>query len=155
MIISPSHTLEYKPNDIIITSSIGDTLLHHPKYLNVILTSLVPWLHLQRFGRWSLGTNLDPGGYLPRRRHVMPSTSRLDFHHVTVSRSWRRRGAALASARIASLSVALRDRPGHAESREEGSPEIKNQRMPDSASLRSFAEQRYLARCVAPRDLGS
>ena len=31
MIISPSHTLEYKPNDIIITSSIGDVLLHHPK----------------------------------------------------------------------------------------------------------------------------
>ena len=29
----------------------------------------------------------------------------------------------------------------------------KNQRKPDSASLRSFAEQRYLARCVAPRDL--
>ena len=29
----------------------------------------------------------------------------------------------------------------------------KNQRKPDSESLRSFAEQRYLARCVAPRDL--
>ena len=29
----------------------------------------------------------------------------------------------------------------------------KNQRKPDSASLRSFAEQRYLARCVAPQDL--
>ena len=29
----------------------------------------------------------------------------------------------------------------------------KNQRKPDSASLRSFAEQRYLARCLAPRDL--
>ena len=43
---------------------------------NVILTSLVPRLHLQRFGRWSLGTNLDPGTfavYLPHRRHVMPS----------------------------------------------------------------------------------
>ena len=30
---------------------------------NVILTSLVPRLHLQRFGRWSLGTNLDPGTF--------------------------------------------------------------------------------------------
>ena len=29
----------------------------------------------------------------------------------------------------------------------------KNQRKPDFASLRSFAEQRYLARCVAPQDL--
>ena len=29
----------------------------------------------------------------------------------------------------------------------------KNQRKPDSASLRSFAEQRYLAGCVAPREL--
>ena len=29
----------------------------------------------------------------------------------------------------------------------------KDQRKPDSASLRSFAEQRYLARCVAPQDL--
>ena len=29
----------------------------------------------------------------------------------------------------------------------------KNQRKPDSASLRSFAEQRYLARCVAPQDI--
>ena len=28
------------------------------------------------------------------------------------------------------------------------------QRMPDSVSLCSFAEQCYLARCVAPRDLG-
>ena len=27
-------------------------------------------------------------------------------------------------------------------------------RIRESASLRSFAEQRYLARCVAPRDLG-
>ena len=36
MINSTSHTLEYKPNDIIITSSIGDVLLHHPKYLYVI-----------------------------------------------------------------------------------------------------------------------
>ena len=33
MIISSSLTLEYKPNDIIITSSIGDVLLHHPKFL--------------------------------------------------------------------------------------------------------------------------
>ena len=32
MIITPSHTLEFKPNDIIITSSIGDVLLHHPKF---------------------------------------------------------------------------------------------------------------------------
>ena len=56
MIISPSHTLEYKPDDIIITSSIGDVLLHHPKYR-------VPRLHLQRFGRWSLGTNVDPGTF--------------------------------------------------------------------------------------------
>ena len=74
MIISPSHTLEYMLNDIIITSSIGDVLLHHPKYH----CSLVPRLHLQRFGRWSLGTNRDTRvwhfcGYLSRRRHVMPS----------------------------------------------------------------------------------
>ena len=58
MIISPSHTLEYKPNDIIITSSMGYVLLHNPNTLRpyVILTSLLPKLHLQRFGRWSLGT---------------------------------------------------------------------------------------------------
>ena len=42
MIISPSHTLEYKPDDIIITSSIGYVLLHNPNIMRlyVILTSL-------------------------------------------------------------------------------------------------------------------
>ena len=53
MIISPSHTLEYKPNDITITSSIGDVLLHHPNI--VIYVILTTRLHLQIFGRWSLG----------------------------------------------------------------------------------------------------
>ena len=37
MIISPSHTLEYKPNDIIITSSIGYVLLHHPNIIETII----------------------------------------------------------------------------------------------------------------------
>ena len=138
---------------------------------NIIETirHLVPRLHLQRFGRWSLGTNTRyPGTSAPA--HGMP------LHQTTVSR-----GQIMAPA-------PLRDRPGRAESREGGSiwkftwpktltacneqishafssrgfilcrladprPRI---RLPDSASLRSFAVQRYmyLARCVAPRDLG-
>ena len=52
MIISPSHTLEYKPNDIIITSSIGYVLLHNPNIIETIRH--LDWLHLH--GRWSLGT---------------------------------------------------------------------------------------------------
>jgi hypothetical protein len=105
---------------------------------------------------------------------------------VTVSRG---HGASPSERSNARLSVALRDRPGHAGSRLprrgidlevyvaqdayglqradiarvlfpwlypmqtcRATPE--NQRLPDSASLRSFAGQRYLARCVAPRDLG-
>ena len=93
MIISTSHTLEYKPNDIIITSSIGDVLLHHPKY-HRDYTSFVPRLHLQRFGRWSLGANLDPGTSAPAH----------GLHHVTVSRG-QIMAPALACARMrASLS---------------------------------------------------
>ena len=94
MIISPSHTIEYKPNDIIITSSFGDVLLHHPKY------RYVPRLHLQRFRRWSLGTTLDPGTFAVTYR----TGARNAFHHVTVSRG-HVMTPALASARMrASLS---------------------------------------------------
>ena len=80
----------------------------------VILTSLIPRLHLQRFGMWSLG-NLGPWhfcGYSPRQRHIM--AVRLDFHHVTVSRGHVASPSERSNARF---SVALRDRPGHAGSR--------------------------------------
>ena len=77
---------------------------------NVILTSLVPRLHLQRFGRWSLGTNLDPSTFAVT--YCIGATKcRLDFHHVTVSRERSN----------ARLSVALCDRPGRPDSLEEGS----------------------------------
>ena len=91
MIISPSHTLEYKPNDIIITSSIGYVLLHNSNIKTIRhLTSLVPRLHLQRFGRWSLGT-IYTGHFLRLLTAPAPRNGRLDFHHVTVSRGrpWR------------------------------------------------------------------
>ena len=50
---------------------------------NIIETNviLVPRLHLQRLGRWSLGTNLDPGTFAVTYRTAL----RLDLHHVTVS----------------------------------------------------------------------
>ena len=67
---------------------------------NIIETtsSRVPRLHIQRFERWSLGTNLTLA--LPRRR----TECRLDFHHVTVSRG-QNMAPALACARMrASLS---------------------------------------------------
>ena len=51
---------------------------------------------------------------LPRRS--------LDFHHVTVSRGTRAPAGPSASVRLnarLSVAVALRDRPGHTESREE------------------------------------
>ena len=137
-----------------------------------IIQNFVPRLHLQRFGRWSLG---NPGtfcGYLPHRRHVMPS--RLPPRDCVSN---------------ARLSVAPCDRPGRA-GRLCGVPlpgprrgidlevyvaqdatsryRTRSSRgfilcsfyiamrsharaaLPDCASLRSFAEQRYLACCVAP-----
>ena len=45
-----------------------------------IIETIRPRLHLQRFGGWSLGANLDPGTSAPA--HRMPSR----LHHVTVSR---------------------------------------------------------------------
>ena len=110
MIISPSHTLEYKPNDIIITSSIGYVLLHNPNIIETILASF-------------------PG-----------STSKGLGSGASV--------LYLALLRLLTvLSVAL----SYVASSLVSTP--KNQRKLDSTSLRSFAEQRYLARCVAPRDL--
>ena len=99
-----------------------------------------------------------------------PRNGRLDFHHVTVSRARALECALLCRA------AQLRDRPsmrgpenprrlrpatGRYRTRSFRAIYVasslvatpKNQRKPDSASLRSFAEQRYLARCVAPRDL--
>ena len=100
MIISPSHTLEYKPNDIIITSSIGDVLLHHPNIIetNVILTSrsqAPPPKIREVEPRWHFC------GYLPHRRYVMPS--RLPPRDCVVYPSERSN---------ARLSAALRDHPG-------------------------------------------
>ena len=169
--MSPSHTLEYKPNNIIITSSIGDVLLHHPKYLYVILTSLG-------------STSKDLGGgasvlilTLALLRLLTAPAPRT--HHVTVSRPWRQPGAAYrpserSSAHSLSHCVIARDpekrdRSGSvrdqktdayglqradvarvlsvalsASSLAEPVPTPENQTMPVSASLRSFAEQRYL-----------
>ena len=76
MIISTSHTLEYKPNDIIITSSIGDMLLHHPISLRLYVISF-PSKDLGGGASVLISTLA-----LPRRR----TECRLDFHHVTVSR---------------------------------------------------------------------
>ena len=62
MIISPSHTLEYKPNDITITSSIGDVLLHHPKI--VIIRHLDYQAPPPKIWEVELRyTNLDPGTF--------------------------------------------------------------------------------------------
>ena len=77
MISSHSHTLEYKPNDIIIASSIGDVLLHHPKYLYVIS---LPGSTSEKLGGGASVLILTLA--LLRRR----TECRLDFHHVTVSR---------------------------------------------------------------------
>ena len=81
---------------------------------NIIETirHLVPRLLLQRFGRWSLGTNLTLA--LPRRR----TECRLDFHHVTVSRGHNIMAPAGPSVRSnVRLSVALCDRPESREGR--------------------------------------
>ena len=100
---------------------------------------------------------------------LAPRNGRLDFHHVTVSRGHGARALECALlcvitracgvprtqdayglqradiARVLSVAVS------YVASSLVATP--KNQRKPDSASLRSFTEQRYLARCVAPRDL--
>ena len=100
-----------------------------------------------------------------------PRNGRLDFHRVTVSRGHA--GAMAPERSSARSSVALRDRPGMRgpENPRRLRPATgryrmrsfrgfilctsslvatpKNQRKPDSASPRSFAEQRYHARCVA------
>ena len=88
MIISPSHTLEYKPNDIIITSSIGYVLLHNP---NIIETTR----HLDYnniIASFPGSTSKDLGGgasvlYLRLLTAPAPRNGRLDFHHMTVSRA--------------------------------------------------------------------
>ena len=122
--------------------------------LHVILTSLVPRLHLQRFGRWSLGTI--PGTFAVTDR-ASARNGRLDFHDVTVSRAMApERSSARSSARCVIaracgvprtqdayglqradiarvLSVAL----SYVASSLVATP--KNQRKPDSASLRSNA----------------
>ena len=58
MIISPSHTLEYKPNDIIITSSIGYVLLHNPNVIEYILLLR----HLDYIATFPGSTSKDLGG---------------------------------------------------------------------------------------------
>ena len=112
MIISTSHTLEYKPNDIIITSSL---VMCYYIIQNIIETirHLVPRLLLQRFGRWSLGTNHDPGTSAPA--HGMPS--RLPPRDC-VSRSYHVMAPAGPSVRSnVRLSVARCDRPESREGR--------------------------------------
>ena len=106
MIISPSHTLEYKPNDIIITLSIGYVLLHNPNIIEtyVILTSL-PGSTSKDLGG---GASVLYNTYLALLRLLTapaPRNGRLDFHHVTVSRAAPERSSARSS-------VVLRDRPG-------------------------------------------
>ena len=159
MIISTSHTLEYKPNDIIITSSKISLRLYVISF---------PGSSSKDLGGGASVLILTLA--LLRRR----TECRLDFQHVTVSRGhiMAPAGPSVRSNARLGLSVALRDRPESREGRSiwkstwplrpatsryrtrscGATPE--NQRMPDSASLPSFPEQRYLARCVAPRDLG-
>ena len=79
-------------------------------YIIQNIRHLVLRLHLQRFGRWSLGTNFDPDTSAPA--HGMPS--RLPPRDC-VSRSDH--GASPSMRLNMRLFVALRDRPGHAESR--------------------------------------
>ena len=107
MIISPSHTLEYKPNDIIITSSIDDVLLHHPKYrvfpgstskdLGGGASVLILTLALLRLLTAAAPRNAGRLR-LPPRDCVSP------YGH----------GASPSERSNARFSVALRDRPGHA-----------------------------------------
>ena len=87
MINSSSHTLEYKPNDIIIISFIGYVLLHNPNIIETIR-------HLDYIASFPGSTSKDLGGgalvlYLALLRLLTapaPRNGRLDFHHVTVSR---------------------------------------------------------------------
>ena len=111
MIISTSHTLEYKPNGIIITSSIGDVLLHHPISLRLYVISF-PGSSSKDLGGGASVLILTPA--LPRRR----TECRLDFHHVTVSRGHVMAPAGPSALEYAPLCRALRDRPGHTESGE-------------------------------------
>ena len=111
MIISTSHTLEYKPNDIIITSSIGDVLLHHPISLRLYVISFPG----------SSSKDLGGGASVLILTLALPrwcTECRLDFHHVTVSRGHVMAPAGPSALEYASLCRALRDRPGHTESRE-------------------------------------
>ena len=169
MIISPSHTLEYKPNDIIITSSIGYVLLHNPNIIQtiyVILSSLpgstskdlgggasVLYLALWRLltapapRNWP--SRLPPRDCVPRpwrqsARVRAPLSRCVIARACGVPRTQHAYGLQRADiARV--LSVAL----SYVTSSLVAT--LKNQRKPDSASPRSFAEQRYLyhARCVA------
>ena len=142
MIISPSHTLEYKPNDIIITSSIGYVLLHNPNTIEtyVILTSLPG------------STSKDLGGgasvlYPGLLTAPAPRNGCLDFHHVTVSYAAMApcaRALECSSSRVPGNPRRLR--PATSRYRTRSYPMAssfvatpKNQRKPDSASLRSFA----------------
>ena len=136
MIFSPSHTLEYKPNDIIITSSIGDVLLHHPKYQRpyVIWTRL----HLQRFGRWSLGTNRMRASMsrcvITQAMRGPDSREEGSIWNSTWSKTQRANTARVLPVALSYVASSLAE-----------------PRLRIFASLRSFAEQRYLARCVALR----
>ena len=146
-------------------------LLHHPNIIETIRhLGLVPRLHLQRFGRWSLGTIVllwlltAP----PYRRHVMPS--RLPPRDC-VSRPCpsERSNVRLSIALPCVIARAMRG----PNSREEGSfwksTWPKTQRADTSRVLpvalsyvaSSLAELRPRIRecptprvCVAPRDLG-
>ena len=99
-----------------MTSYIGDVLYITSSKISlrlyVILTSLVPRLHLQRFGRWSLGTILTLALLRLLTAPAPRTYCRLDFHHATVSRG---HGVSPSERSNAHLSVALRG------SREEGS----------------------------------
>ena len=169
MIISPSHTLEYKPNDIIITLSIGYMLLHNPNIIETIRhpRSQAPppkiWEVEHRRGTFAV---TDRAG----ATYVMPS--RLPPRDC-VPRPWRQSArvrAPLSRCVIARACEVPRTQDAYSLQRADIArflsvalsyvasslvATLKNQTKPDSASLRSFAEQRYLARCVAPRDLST
>ena len=112
MIISPSHTLEYKPNDIIITSSIGDVLLHHP---NIIASFPGSTSKDLGGGASVLILTLGPGTFAVNYR-----AGARNAVYVSRREPWRQPQRAL---ECAPLCRALRDRPDHAgsDSREEGS----------------------------------
>ena len=78
-VICHSHTLEYKPNDIIIMSYIGDVLLHHSYILRNRLVFSWPDAPPTR-GKERLAGR--PGG---ASGHVTASRPQLDFHHNAVS----------------------------------------------------------------------